>query len=127
MKTVAAIAHGYADNLIHRVCDIALKEKRQLVIVPRETPLSALHLYNLYTLSMYGASVVMPIPAFYNFPETVDDVVNFIIGRVFDQLHIQHNLYSDGIMKKYTMKNLPLFIIKLLREYQSVTMTHTQC
>jgi len=102
MKTVAAIAHGYADNLIHRVCDIALKEKRQLVIVPRETPLSALHLYNLYTLSMYGASVVMPIPAFYNFPETVDDVVNFIIGRVFDQLHIQHNLYRRWHYEEHT-------------------------
>ncbi len=94
MKTVAAIAHGYADNLIHRVCDIALKEKRTLIVVPRETPMSSIHLHNLYTVALNGASVVMPLPAFYNFPKTIDDVINFIVGRVLDLLHIEHNLYK---------------------------------
>lgn len=94
MKTVAAIAHGYADNLIHRVCDVALKEKRTLIVVPRETPMSAIHLHNLYTLAQYGAMVVMPVLAFYNFPKTIDDAINFIVGRVMDLLHIEHNLYK---------------------------------
>lgn len=94
MKTVAAIAHGYADNLIHRVCDIALKEKRTLIVVPRETPMSAIHLHNLHMIALNGASVVMPLPAFYNFPKTIDDVINFIVGRVMDLLHIEHNLYK---------------------------------
>ncbi|MEJ5360737.1 MAG: UbiX family flavin prenyltransferase [Spirochaetota bacterium] len=94
MKTVAAIAHGYADNLIHRVCDIALKERRRLIVVPRETPMSSIHLHNLYTIALNGAGVVMPLPAFYNFPKTIDDVINFIVGRVLDILHIEHNLYK---------------------------------
>ena len=94
MKTVAAIAHGYADNLIHRVCDIALKEKRTLIVVPRETPMSTIHLHNLYTIALNGASVVMPLPAFYNFPKTIDDVINFVVGRVLDLLHIEHTLYK---------------------------------
>ncbi|MCX8124693.1 MAG: UbiX family flavin prenyltransferase [Spirochaetes bacterium] len=94
MKTVAAIACGYADNLIHRVCDIALKEKRTLIIVPRETPMSGIHLNNLHTAALYGCTVVMPVPAFYNFPKTIDDVINFIVGRVLDILHIEHNCYK---------------------------------
>lgn len=94
MKTVAAIVHGYADNLIHRVCDIALKEKRKLIIVPRETPMNTIHLSNLYTLSLYGVSIVMPVPAFYNFPKTIDDVIHFIVGRVLDLLDIHHTLYK---------------------------------
>ncbi|MDH7554954.1 MAG: UbiX family flavin prenyltransferase [Spirochaetota bacterium] len=94
MKTVAAIAHGYADNLIHRVCDIALKEKRTLIVVPRETPMSAIHLHNLYMIALNGTSVVMPLPAFYNFPKTIDDVINFVVGRVLDLLHIEHTLYK---------------------------------
>ena len=99
MKTVAALACGYADNVIHRVGDIAFKEKRTLVVVPRETPMSGIHLGNLHTLASHGATVVMPVPAFYNFPKTVDDVVNFIVGRVLDVLGINHNLYkrwNDG-------------------------------
>jgi 4-hydroxy-3-polyprenylbenzoate decarboxylase len=94
MKTLAAITHGYADNLIHRVCDIALKEKRKLIIVPRETPMNTIHLANLHTLSLYGVSVVMPVPAFYNFPQTIDDVIHFIVGRVLDLLDIKHTLYK---------------------------------
>lgn len=94
MKTLAAITHGYADNLIHRVCDIALKEKRKLIVVPRETPMNTIHLANLHTLSLFGAQVVMPIPAFYNFPQTIDDVIQFVVGRVLDLLNIEHNLYK---------------------------------
>ncbi|MEW6528108.1 MAG: UbiX family flavin prenyltransferase [Spirochaetota bacterium] len=94
MKTVAAIASGYADTLVHRVCDIALKEKRTLIVVPRETPMSAIHLHNLHTLTLNGASVVMPVPAFYNFPKTIEDVINFVVGRVLDLLHIEHTLYK---------------------------------
>lgn len=102
MKTVAAIAHGYADNLIHRVCDIALKEKRSLIVVPRETPMSGIHLSNLHTLAQYGATVVMPVPAFYNFPKTIDDVINFIVGRVLDLLHIEHTLYGRWNNESHT-------------------------
>lgn len=93
MGTVAAIACGLADNALRRAADVTLKERRPLVIVPRECPLSSLHLENLLRLSNLGATIVPPIPAWYTQPKSVDDIENFIVGRVLDALKIDHALY----------------------------------
>jgi 4-hydroxy-3-polyprenylbenzoate decarboxylase len=92
MHTLAAVAHGLADKLIARAADVTLKERRRLVIVPRETPLSTIHLRNMLVLSETGVSIVPPMPAFYNYPETVDDVVRHIVARVLDQFGIDNDL-----------------------------------
>ena len=88
MRTAAAIAHGFGDSLVHRAADVVLKERRKLVLVPRETPLSEVHLENLLKLARMGVSIVPPVPAFYNRPATVDDIVNHIVARVLDQFGI---------------------------------------
>jgi flavin prenyltransferase len=88
-KTLAAIAHGYGDNLIHRAADVVLKERRPLVLVVREAPLSAIHLENMLTLSRMGAVILPPVPAFYNHPRTVDDVVEHTVTRMLDQFGIE--------------------------------------
>ena len=92
MGTVAAIAHGLSQNLIHRAADVHLKERRKLVLVPRETPLNVIQLRNLATVAEAGAVVLPAMPAFYTKPQTLDDVVNFIVGRVCDQLGVEHDL-----------------------------------
>ena len=89
MRTAAAIAHGYGENLIHRAADVVLKERRRLVLVPRETPLSEVHLENLLKLARLGAAIVPPMPAFYNRPATIDDLVNHVVARVLDQFEIE--------------------------------------
>ncbi|MEV6025569.1 non-oxidative hydroxyarylic acid decarboxylases subunit B [Streptomyces sp. NPDC052036] len=89
MKTLAGIRTGYADGLIARAADVTLKERRPLVLVPRETPLSEIHLENMLALSRMGANIVPPMPAFYNRPETLDDLVDHIVVRVLDQLDIR--------------------------------------
>ena len=88
MRTAAALAHGFGDNLVHRAAEVVLKEKRRLVIVPRETPLTEVHLDNLLRLARMGVSVLPPMPAFYNHPQSVDDIVNHIAARVLDQFGI---------------------------------------
>ncbi len=93
MNTVAKIASGISDNLITRAAAVALKERRRLIVVPRETPVSAIHLRNLLTLAESGADIVLPSPAFYNRPASVDDCIDFIVGRILDLLGIEHNLY----------------------------------
>lgn len=84
-KTLAAIAHGFGENLVHRAADVILKERRRLVLVVREAPLSDIHLENMLKLSRMGAVVLPPMPAFYNHPRTIDDVVDHTVSRVLDQ------------------------------------------
>src|SRR6202166_4853802 len=92
MGTVAAIAHGLSQNLIHRAADVYLKERRKLVLVPRETPLHLIQLRNLLACAEAGAVVLPAMPAFYTRPRTLEDAVDFIVGRVCDQLGIEHGL-----------------------------------
>src|SRR3990170_2261034 len=94
MKTVASIASGVSSNLVGRSADVILKEKRKLIIVPRETPLNTVHLRNLLTLSELGIHIIPAMPAFYNKPATIDDMVEFIVGRILDALCIDNNLYA---------------------------------
>jgi 4-hydroxy-3-polyprenylbenzoate decarboxylase len=93
MSTAAKIAAGISDNLITRAASVALKERRRLVIVPRETPMSSIHLRNLAVLAEAGAIVLPAAPAFYGRPRTVDEMVDFIAGRVLDSLGIENRLY----------------------------------
>ena len=92
MGTLAAIAHGLADNLIERAADVMLKERRPLVLVPRETPLSVIHLENMLALARAGAVIVPPAPGFYALPQSVADLVDFVVARVLDQLRVAHSL-----------------------------------
>jgi 4-hydroxy-3-polyprenylbenzoate decarboxylase len=88
-KTLAGIAHGFGENLLHRAADVVLKERRRLVLVVREAPLSDIHLENMLRLSRMGAVVLPPMPAFYNHPRTVDDIVDHTVARVLDQFGLQ--------------------------------------
>jgi len=85
MRSVAAIAQGTSENLLHRAADVALKERRRLVIVPRETPLSQLHLENLLKLARMGVTILPPMPAFYNHPQSIADLVDHVVARILDQ------------------------------------------
>jgi flavin prenyltransferase len=89
MKTLAGIRTGYADGLIARAADVTLKEHRRLVLVPRETPLSEIHLDNMLALARMGVSIVPPMPAFYNHPASIDDIVEHIVTRILDQFDIE--------------------------------------
>ncbi|MFE0877947.1 non-oxidative hydroxyarylic acid decarboxylases subunit B [Streptomyces smyrnaeus] len=88
MKTLAGIRAGYADGLLGRAADVVLKERRPLVLVPRETPLSEIHLENMLDLARKGVRMVPPMPAFYNHPGTVDDIVEHLVARVLDQFEL---------------------------------------
>lgn len=94
MGTVAAVAHGTSENLIHRAADVHLKERRKLILVPRETPLGLIQLRNLATVAEAGAVVLPAMPAFYTLPKTVDDLIDFVVGRVCDQLGVEHRLFQ---------------------------------
>ncbi|MGH3013730.1 MAG: UbiX family flavin prenyltransferase, partial [Gaiellaceae bacterium] len=94
MSTAASIAAGAMANLVHRAASVALKEERKLVLVPRETPLSAIHLENLLRLRRAGATVVFAAPGFYHAPQTIDDLVNFVVARCLDQLGMDQTLVS---------------------------------
>ena len=92
MGTLAAVAAGLSDSLIERAADVMLKERRRLVIVPRETPFSVLHLENMLKLAHAGAVILPANPGFYHHPKSVDDLVDFIVARILDQLGIAHQL-----------------------------------
>ena len=92
MGTLGTIASGAMSNLIHRAASVALKEERKLVLMPRETPLSAIHLQNMLTLRPAGATILFLAPGFYHGAETVDDLVDFIVGRALDQLGLENAL-----------------------------------
>lgn len=89
VRTLGAIAHGFGDNLIHRAADVILKERRKLVLAVREAPLSEIHLENMLRLSRMGVSICPPTPAFYNHPQTIDDIVSYSVTRLLDQVGIQ--------------------------------------
>ena len=88
MRTLGAIAHGVGDNLIHRAADVVLKERRRLVLAVRESPLSEIHLNNMLTLARMGVSICPPTPAFYNHPQSLDEMVSYSVTRLLDQLDI---------------------------------------
>ncbi len=101
MRTLGSIAQGYGEHLVHRAADVVLKEGRRLVLVARESPLSEIHLENMLKLSRMGVTIIPPMPAFYNHPKTIDDIVNHIVARVLDQFGIAADFAKrwDGRME----------------------------
>jgi 4-hydroxy-3-polyprenylbenzoate decarboxylase len=93
MGTLARIACGISGNLIERVADVIIKERRPLLLIPRETPLSPIHLENMLSLSRAGAQIIPAMPAFYHRPDSVIAMVDFVVGKVLDQLGVQHELF----------------------------------
>jgi flavin prenyltransferase len=100
MRTLAAIAHGLGDNLIHRAADVVLKERRKLVLVVRESPFNEIHLENMLKLARMGVVILPPVPAFYNNPQNLDDMINHIAMRVIDQFDIHLDVMNrwDGVL-----------------------------
>lgn len=94
MKTLAGVAGGYAETLVERAADVTLKEGRALLLSPREMPFSAVHLENMLKLAALGVKIVPPVPAFYFGPENLDDMVDFLAGKVLDAMGVGHDLYK---------------------------------
>lgn len=94
MGCVAAIAAGTSDHLLERAADVSIKENRPLIIVPRETPLSAIHLENMLKLARLGVSILPPVSGFYQHPKSIEDMVDFVVARILDQLRIPHQLIA---------------------------------
>lgn len=90
--SLAAIAQGNSDNLIERAADVMIKEGRQLIMVPRETPVSAIHLENMLKLARLGVTILPANPGFYHKPQCIEDLIDFVVARILDQLHIEHAL-----------------------------------
>ncbi|WP_411360063.1 flavin prenyltransferase UbiX [Pseudidiomarina salilacus] len=98
--TLSAIAMGASDNLIERAADVVLKERGQLILVPREMPLSAIHLENMLKLARLGATIMPAAPGFYHEPKTIDDLVDFVVARILDHLQLEQNLQPRWGYKK---------------------------
>ena len=94
MKTLSGIAHGYASNLIDRAADVTLKEGRMLTLVPREMPFNAIHLENMLKLARLGVKIIPPMPAFYHKPKTINDMVDFVVGKTLDSSGIGNKLFK---------------------------------
>lgn len=111
MKTLASIRHGVADSLIPRAADVILKERKKLILLPRELPLSSIHLENMLGLSNIGAIILPPMLTFYNKPSTLDDVINHVVARTLDQFGIENGLtsrwlsYNDTETEKKAVSN----------------------
>jgi len=110
VRTVASIAHGTGDNLVHRAADVVLKERRKLVLVVRETPLNDIHLENMLKLSRMGVTILPPVPAFYSRPTSLDEVIDHIVMRVLDQFEISQELAKrwDGEMRNRAPRIRPV-------------------
>ncbi len=94
MKTLSGIAHGYANNLIERAADVTIKEGRAFLLSPREMPFSAIHLENMLKLARLGVRIAPPVPAFYHKPDNLDEMINFIAGKILDSLGVEHGLFK---------------------------------
>jgi 4-hydroxy-3-polyprenylbenzoate decarboxylase len=94
MKSLSSIANGYDDTLISRAASVTLKESRKLIIVPRETPLSRIHLENMIKLQQAGAIILPAMPGFYHKPSTIEEIVDHLVGKILDQLNIKHDLFK---------------------------------
>lgn len=94
MKSLSSIANGYDDTLISRAASVTLKESRKLIIVPRETPLSRIHLENMIKLQEAGAIILPAMPGFYHKPSTIDEIIDHLVGKILDQLKIEHDLFK---------------------------------
>ena len=94
MKTVSGVAYGFADNLLIRAADVCLKEGRRLILVPRETPLSSIHLENLTRVANHGCTIIPPVLTFYNNPQTIQDMVNHLIGKILTMLGLEFSSFK---------------------------------
>jgi 4-hydroxy-3-polyprenylbenzoate decarboxylase len=96
MKTLAAIANGYSDNLITRAADVTIKEKRKLILIVRESPISPIHLENMLKLARLGVIIAPPVPSYYTKPKSVDELINYTVGRILDQIGIESDIKRWG-------------------------------
>ncbi len=94
MKTLSGIACGYANNLTERAADVILKEGRKLILAPREMPFSAIHLENMLKLARLGVTIAPPVPAYYQKPKDINDIVDFVVGKILDTAGFKHNLFQ---------------------------------
>lgn len=94
MKTLSGIANGYANNLIERAADVMLKEGRRLILAPREMPFNAIHLENMLSLARLGVTIAPPVPAFYHNPKDLNDIIDFVVGKILDSAGLKHDLFK---------------------------------